>query len=149
MAAYTDTLKPFEYDSLNYRFDSSPFNKIEFVKQPKRSVKSKTLISPQLSFNPQLNTIHQTISDSNLAFDIKTNFENINYRPITSSGYRGFSGLNTRKNGVKQTFQEVTYSSYDKELMCSYDKDCQNKNCIYTHSTISDAVRTTLSDPLN
>jgi hypothetical protein len=137
----TDVLQPFEYKGTNFKYYRSNFDKIEFVTQQKRPLKTKTLVSPELSFNPQYNAIHQTIADSNLAIDIKEGYENINYHPITSTGYRGFSGLNSRNNGIKQTFAVKEKS----ELMCAYDKDCQNKNCIYPHSTISQAVRETSS----
>jgi hypothetical protein len=102
----TDVLQPFEYKGTSFKYYRSNFDKIEFVTPQKRQLKTKTLVSPELSFNPQYLNIHKTIADSNLATDIKEGYENINYQPITSTGYRGFSGLNTRKNGVKLGFNE-------------------------------------------
>jgi len=102
----TDVLQPFEYKGTSFKYYRSNFDKIEFVTPQKRPLKTKTLVSPELSLNPQYNAIHQSIADSNLATDIKEGYENINYQPITSTGYRGFSGLNTRNNGIKLGFNE-------------------------------------------
>ena len=77
-----------------------------FIPEPKRIVKTKTIQLPLLEFNPQYNKINSTIADANLALQIKENYENVNYVPITSSGYRGFSSLNSRRNGVKEGFND-------------------------------------------
>jgi hypothetical protein len=145
----TDVLQPFQYNGTNYKYDRSKFDKIQFIEQPQqRSVKTKVLISPELNYNPQYNSIHQTIADANLALNIKTNYENIKYIPITSSGYRGYSSLNSRTNGIKQTFSAAAVK-VKSENMCAYDKDCQTKNCIYPHSTKSEAVKETFSTPMD
>ena len=54
-----------------------------------------------------MSAIHKTISDSNLALQIKEGYENSNYVPITSTGFRQFSSLNSRKNGVAEGFNDL------------------------------------------
>ena len=106
----TDVLQSIDntnlYKGISFKYDNYKTDKLRFIPEPKRIVKTKTIQLPLLEFNPQYNTINSTIADANLALQIKENYENVNYVPITSSGYRGFSSLNSRRNGVKEGFND-------------------------------------------
>ena len=106
MAYTTDVLQSIDYKGISFKYDNYKTDKLKFVEQQKREPKTKLIQLPELEFNPQYNTINSTIADANLALQIKENYENVNYVPITSSGYRGFSALNSRKNGVKLGFND-------------------------------------------
>lgn len=111
MAYITNTLQSIDntnlYKGFSFKYDNYlKTDKLRFVPEPKRQPKTKTLVLPLLEFNPQYNMINKTISDANLAEQIKENYENVKYIPITSSGYRGFSALNSRRNGVKEGFND-------------------------------------------
>jgi hypothetical protein len=99
-------LQSIDYKGISFKYDNYKTDKLRFVPEPKRLPKTKTIVLPLLEFNPQYNTINSTIADANLALQIKDNYENVNYVPITSSGYRGFSALNSRRNGIKLGFNE-------------------------------------------
>lgn len=104
MANRTNVLSIIENKGFQFNYEKNGnFDKLKFAPLPKKQPKVKTIILPELSLNPQYNTIHKTIADANLALQVKENFENIKYVPISSSGYRGFSALNSRKNGVAES----------------------------------------------
>ena len=117
----TDTLKPIKFQSTSYRYSVNPlFEHIKITPQPEPYKKTKILRSPELSFNPAYNEIHEKIAEGNLQNNIKEAYTNIDYVPI-STGYRGYSPLssNTRKIGVKESFRDqatqVTSVSLSKE----------------------------------
>ena len=102
----TPVLQPIERISVRYEYD-----KFNTVITPKQSPKIKFLASPQLDYaspqldyNPQYNQIHDTISNNNLALKIAEAYEKIDYRPISSTGFRGFSSLSSHKNKIAETF---------------------------------------------
>lgn len=107
-----DTLKPIKFESISYRYDVNPLlEPIKITPQPEPYKKTKILRSPELSFNPSYNEIHEKIAEGNLQNSVKEAYSNIDYVPI-STGYRGYSALssNSRKIGVKQSFREVKRS---------------------------------------
>ena len=115
-----DILKSIDskYQSTSFDYDkNNSIDKINFTPEPKPFVKTKTLVSPQLEFNDSFNNIHKLISDGNLQSQIREGYENINYVPITSSGYRGYSALNSRPQGIKLPFNspEITKLPFIKQ----------------------------------
>ena len=139
---FGNVLQPQKVQGISFTYDNSSFGtKLKVVPQPKRQPKIKTLISPELHYNPVYNELQQQIASGNLQELVKEGYSEVKYHPISSTGLRAYSSLNSRTNGIKQRFQDV------KVTLCAYDKDCQNTNCIYLHSTISKAIRNKFSTP--